>query len=308
MDKPIEATIAGYTNEHIGAQPSRADVRRRLQEKGIDKRNAMATWLDDSVGEVLGKLDQFGVKGDTLVILTSDHQSRGKFSVTEGCRVPFVARWPGHLPAGSRVAQLMANIDLAPTLLALAGAADPAGRTIDGLDLSRFFLDPPAARPVERDLLLEIGYMRAVVSRDWKYCALRVPADQRLRRDQASWQQARELMREQGLAVPAPDAPLTPEEQAVMSYDGKIYYYRFTGKPWFDQGPHRTFPHYAAHDQLFDLAADPYEQTNLFDHPECRSRLIDLHGRLAALLARFPREFAEFRPADRTAAGTKETN
>jgi arylsulfatase A-like enzyme len=295
MDKPLDATVSGFTTAHLGAQPSRQSVRERLAAKNIDRRNAMATWLDDSVGEVLRKLDEYGLKQNTIVIFTSDQQSRGKFSVTEGCRVPFVVRWPAQIPPGSRVAALMANIDLAPTLLALAGAQPPADAVIDGADMSRFFLDPKTPAPAGRSLLLEIGYMRAVVSDGWKYCALRVPEGRGYVRDPASWAQARELMREKGLSVPDKDAPLTDEEKAVMSYDGKIYYYRFTGKPWFDQGPHRTFPHYADHDQLYNLDADPYEQTNLFDNPECAARLAEMRAFLSRELAKLPRPFAEFK-------------
>jgi arylsulfatase A-like enzyme len=308
MEMPIEATVSGFTEEHLGAQPSRADVLRRLREKKIDKRNAMATWLDDSIGEVLRKIDAHGLRENTVVIFTSDQQSRGKFSVTEGCRVPFVVRWPAKIRPGTRVPQLMANIDMAPTLLALAGLQIPAQARIDGLEMAAFFRDPASAKPVERDLLLEIGYMRAVVSGDWKYCALRVPEDKKYRRDVASWHESRDLKKQKGLPVPAKDAPLTEEEKAFMSYDGQIHYFRFTGEPWFAQAPHRTFPHYPEPDQLYNVANDPYEQANLFGNPEFRGKVEEMRGRLTALLRQFPREFGEFLPAEATRAGAKPTD
>ena len=62
-----------------------------------------------------------GIDEDTLVIFTSDHQSRGKFTTYEGSRVPFLARWPNGIPAGRTVEALAANIDVAPTLVELAG-------------------------------------------------------------------------------------------------------------------------------------------------------------------------------------------
>jgi arylsulfatase A-like enzyme len=295
LDMPIEATVAGYTDEHIGAQPSREDVRRRIRENNIDPRNAMATWLDDSIGEVLKKLKEYGLEENTLVIFTSDHQSRGKFSVTEGCHVPFVARWPGAIPAGSRSRQLMANIDLAATLLELAGGKIPEDIVTDGLDMSPVFRGKTDWH-VSRDLLLEVGYARAVVTDDsWKYTAIRLPEGKMPERDPASWREARALIKSKGEIPPAEDAPLSQEELDCMSYDGRIYYDRFTGAPILNQGPHRTFPHYADRDQLVDLTADPYEQENLHDNPEHAPKLKEMQRRLGEQLAKLPRHFGEFR-------------
>ena len=296
MDMDIQATLAGYSTEHIGSQPSREDVRRRLRQAKIDKRNGDATWLDDSVGEVLAKLKEFGLEQDTLVIFTSDQLSRGKFSVTEGCHVPFVVRWPGTIPAGSRCGQLVANIDMATTLLGLAGTRPPAGEVLDGLDMSPVFRGQ-SQWSLDRNVLLEIGYMRGVVSMDnWKYCALRLPAGSLPKRDVATWREARALLAKKGQTPPPADAPLTPEEIAVMSYDGRIYYDRFSGKATRAQGPHRTFPHYAEVDQLFDLNTDPYEQDNLFGKPADKAQTQKLKQILREELAKLPRQFGEFHP------------
>ena len=94
--------------------------------------------IDWSVGQILDALKRTGLDDDTLVIFTSDNGPwlsygnhagspgpfrEGKGTTFEGgVRVPFVARWPGHIPKG-QVAQLPAmNIDVLPTLAALAGA------------------------------------------------------------------------------------------------------------------------------------------------------------------------------------------
>jgi len=52
-----------------------------------------------------------------------------------GVRVPLVARWPGHVPAGSTNRAPSMSIDLRPTLARLAGASVPDDRTIDGRDI-----------------------------------------------------------------------------------------------------------------------------------------------------------------------------
>ena len=60
----------------------------------------------------------------------------GKGTAFEGgVRVPFVARWPGRIPAGARASMPAMTIDLLPTLAGLAGATISNERIIDGRDL-----------------------------------------------------------------------------------------------------------------------------------------------------------------------------
>jgi arylsulfatase A-like enzyme len=92
--------------------------------------------VDDMVDRVLRTLQAGGELDNTLVIYLSDNgymwgQHRladFKFvPYTESVRVPFFARWPGHLAGGTTDDRLVANIDIKPTVLAAAGiAADPA--------------------------------------------------------------------------------------------------------------------------------------------------------------------------------------
>ncbi|MGB6231334.1 MAG: sulfatase [Litorimonas sp.] len=102
--------------------------------------------MDAGIGTVLDALDAAGVADDTLVIVTSDngpwfegdagHLRGRKGGLHEGgYRVPFIARWPEGLPAGDTRDGMAMNIDLLPTLAALAGADVPADRTVDGRDI-----------------------------------------------------------------------------------------------------------------------------------------------------------------------------
>jgi uncharacterized sulfatase len=102
--------------------------------------------FDWSVGEVVTALQRLGLAEKTLVVVTSDNgpwfegsagglRGRKGQSYEGGFRVPFIASWPGRIPAGA-VSELPAmNIDLLPTLLGLAGVAPPSDRVIDGIDL-----------------------------------------------------------------------------------------------------------------------------------------------------------------------------
>jgi uncharacterized sulfatase len=102
--------------------------------------------LDWSVGEIVAALRRTGRAEDTLVVVTSDNgpwfegspgglRGRKGQSYEGGFRVPFVAWWPGRLPAGAVIDVVTMNIDLFPTFLGLAGLAGPSDRIIDGVDL-----------------------------------------------------------------------------------------------------------------------------------------------------------------------------
>lgn len=89
--------------------------------------------VDDNVGRVLDYLDASGLAENTLVIYSSDQGfflgEHGwydkRWMYEESLRMPFVARWPGRIPAGLRVPHMIQNIDYAPTFLEAAGLPVP---------------------------------------------------------------------------------------------------------------------------------------------------------------------------------------
>ena len=78
LDADMALTGAGLINPGMLAnvQPSRADVMRRVTERGCQK--AGMTWLDDSIGAILAKLEEREIAKDTPFVFASDHQSLGK--------------------------------------------------------------------------------------------------------------------------------------------------------------------------------------------------------------------------------------
>lgn len=106
---------------------------------------------DKQIGRLLDGLKARGLEENTLVIFASDNGPLPTFQGTRalgfrgsklelwegGIRMPFIVRWPGHVPAG-RVDQdsLLSAVDLFPTLCAIAGAKVPAGTPLDGFDIS----------------------------------------------------------------------------------------------------------------------------------------------------------------------------
>jgi arylsulfatase A-like enzyme len=119
---------------------------------------AMIASVDESVGRVVGLLDELKLSDNTLVIFTSDNGGVGGYAregikrnqddVTDnaplrsgkgslyegGVRVPFVARWPGKVPVGTTGVPII-SVDLYPTLMELAGGKAPAGQPLDGVSL-----------------------------------------------------------------------------------------------------------------------------------------------------------------------------
>jgi arylsulfatase A-like enzyme len=91
-------------------------------------------YVDEAVGELVATLDELGLARRTLVVVLADHgesmTEHGIFFEHYGLydctlRIPFVARWPGHLPQGARVPHLLQMTDIAPTLLEAAGLPIP---------------------------------------------------------------------------------------------------------------------------------------------------------------------------------------
>jgi len=135
--------------------------------------------IDENVGRLLDYLDDAGLADDTLVIYTSDqgmclgeHDHIDKrWMYEEPLRMPFLARYPGAIPADSFVDELVANVDFAPTVLDYAGLDVPD--RMHGRSVRRTLAGDPA--PHGRD---------AVYYRYWMHRAHHdVPAHYGLRTD-----------------------------------------------------------------------------------------------------------------------------
>lgn len=125
---------------------------------------AMVSQIDRAFGALMGRLDALGLTDDTIVVFTSDH---GDYMGDHGLirkspqlyqaltHVPLLMRW-GDRFASADPDQLVANIDLFPTLCGLCGVTPPQG--VQGLDLSKALVAGPESGPSTRDaLFLEAG-------------------------------------------------------------------------------------------------------------------------------------------------------
>ena len=185
------------------------------EKAGLDGNAArfygMITNIDDNVGILLKKLDEWNLTDRTLVIFMTDNGSaqagprggrrrrkpknapaeqpappkpkalfnagmRGKkgSSYEGGTRVPCFMRWKGRIREGADVAALSGHIDLLPTLAELAGAKIPAGVKLDGRSLVAVLKDPKAKWP-DRYIFVHRGRWGKGKAADAKYsaCAVR---------------------------------------------------------------------------------------------------------------------------------------
>lgn len=134
--------------------------------------------MDESVGRVLDYLDRTGLSENTLVIYMSDNgfllgehgliDKRNAYE--ESIRVPMLAYAPGWIAPGTEITQLVRNIDVAPTLLELAGVPVPG--EMDGHSVLPVFTG--GSIPQEGEMLYEYY---------WEYAFPHTPTTLALRED-----------------------------------------------------------------------------------------------------------------------------
>lgn len=145
--------------------------------------------LDDQVSRVLKTIDELGLRKNTIVVFTSDNgpgyafhvdmddppaagSKEGKLNPNQlgnagplherkhslhdgGIRLPFIVRWPDHVPAGKVDREsVIAGVDWLPTLCSIAGAKVDAPN-LDGEDVSDIWLGKD--RPRTKDLFWKIS-------------------------------------------------------------------------------------------------------------------------------------------------------
>lgn len=222
--------------------------------------------LDHSVGRLLAGLREMGLEENTRVVFTSDNGPwfggstgglRGMKATTweGGIRVPFIARWPGRIPAGRTIREPAGIIDLFPTILGLAGARLPSDRVVDGKDIWPLITGQQARSPHEALFAMSGARLAIVRSGRWKLHVRSPGAETRYRPDPTGWVDPRGP---DGVTIIAQYEQARPNQ-----YPGLL-----TGDP-----PREMM--------LFDLEEDPGEQRDVAArHPDVVRRLKELFDRM----------------------------
>ena len=134
LDKPaLMRKIEGLPPLGLDTSTSDRTIRDRLE---------MMTGVDESVGQLLEVLENRGELDNTVFIITSDHgyfygehglNPQRRLAYEETARIPMIIRYPVLIGAGQREERIALNIDLAPTVLDLAG--QPGFETLQGRSL-----------------------------------------------------------------------------------------------------------------------------------------------------------------------------
>ena len=97
----------------------------------------LITLVDDQIGRIMNTLMKTGLQKNTIVIFTADHGEclgnhglwgKGPYHYDEVIRVPFIIYWPSGFQRNVRYEKPVQYIDIAPTILSMAGVPEPQGR------------------------------------------------------------------------------------------------------------------------------------------------------------------------------------
>lgn len=128
------------SNEWMAFEPKEFDSARKRVLRGY---YACVTQMDDAIGQVINKLDELGIREDTIIIYTTDHgEFAGEHGMIEkapgigfGCvtRIPMIFSWKKHLPKNVSRSSIVESIDIFPTVCSLAGITRP--NWVDGISI-----------------------------------------------------------------------------------------------------------------------------------------------------------------------------
>lgn len=227
--------------------------------------------MDGEIGRYLDVLDERGLRDNTLVVFLSDNGMPfpgAKGTVyDEGIRTPLIFSWPDRIRAGSTYDGLVSVVDLAPTLLEIAGLDPPAA--MQGASAAHVFDEPAAA-----------GRTYVFSERNWHN------SDEHIRSVRtARYKLIRNAYTELPHGTPA-DASTSPSWYALKDAQR-------AGTLTAEQARLFVAPRPAI--ELYDLESDPWEMVNLAGRAEYE----DLARELADVLDAWIRETDDFPPTER---------
>ncbi len=182
-DQPIERRLSAQPGFVV--QPSlKGFAQSPPTDEDIRNIARMTVDIDDGVGEIYRALEEEGILDQTMIIFLGDNGfffgehglTEKRLAYEEAIRVPFIVRYPPLIKAGSASAVGVLNIDIAPTLLALAGIPIPG--EMQGQNFLPVFqggeLENPRSALLfefwsETDLPGQSCWWKAVRTDEWKY-------------------------------------------------------------------------------------------------------------------------------------------
>lgn len=208
--------------------------------------------VDDSIGRILETLDQLGERENTIIVFAGDNGyflgEHGmwdkRFAYEPSMRIPIIVYFPNMIKPGSVREEMVLNIDVAPTMLDIAGLPIPS--YMQGKSFKSLLEGKPTSwredflyhYHVEIDVYKMTPEERAAFDKKWRGMGL----------------------------VPAP--LIVPENMAVRTKEWKYI----------------TYPRIGETDELYNLISDPYEMKNLISDPKFADVVKKMKARLTQLV------------------------
>jgi N-sulfoglucosamine sulfohydrolase len=248
-----ESQVWEHKDKPLRVDPARVPLPPYYPESPVIRRDIARNYdnimvMDSIVGTIMRQLEEDGLLENTIVFFFSDHGSGLPWYKREvydrGLRAPMIVRFPNRQDAGAARSELISFIDLAPTVLSLAGVSVP------GYMQGQAFLgDNKAKQPRQyifaaRDRMDEhYDLVRAVRDERFKYIRNYQP-------DKPNYQDLA-YRRQMNLM----------QEILRLKEEGKL---NAVQSRWFENKPV---------EELYDTQADPYELQNLAGNPQYQADL-----------------------------------
>jgi choline-sulfatase len=144
---------------------------------------AAVTAMDSGVGRIIDRIEELGLRENTLIVFTSDNgfscghhgfwgKGNGTFPMNmyeNSVKVPFIVSQPGRIPQGRVSSAMMSQYDFMPTLLDYAGLPPVQDETLPGVSYLPVWLGQEDEARQEVVVYDEYGPVRMVRTREWKY-------------------------------------------------------------------------------------------------------------------------------------------
>ena len=268
FDADPRLTGEGFIDTTWEFMPTRQEIQDTYVAEGYQERDAYTLLLDEGIKAIYDKIVELNLDDNTLILFIPDHGMwrHGKATCHDfGLKVPMFVYWQGVISSGMIYDGLIQTIDFLPTILDIAGIDLPPDFETDGMSLKSIL--ETGSGEAHSSLFAELGYSRAVKTKDWKYIAIRYPEDVQDKIDNG---------------------------ETFPGYQDRILEYpSLTNNKHLGHFAAQNNPHYYESDQLYDLNADSAETINVFDqHPGVLQEMREL---LSEYLLTFEnRPFREF--------------